>query len=109
MDKLSDVGSERAVLAGLIQHGIDGYITIADLISHETFVNTNNQIIYKCITNCIENDIKVDVSTIISAAQQLEVLDYINTEKELKYIKSLTEFPIQRENILSFAAQIKEI
>ena len=108
MDKLSDVGSERAVLAGLIQHGIDGYITIADLISHETFVNTNNQIIYKCITNCIENDIKVDVSTIISAAQQLEVLDYINTEKELKYIKSLTEFPIQRENILSFAAQIKK-
>lgn len=108
MDKLNDIGSERAVLAGLIQHGIDGYISISDLISHETFVNSNNQIIYKCIKHCLDNDIKIDISTIISAAQQLNVLEYINTDQELKYIKSLMEFPIQRENIIKFAAQIKK-
>ena len=108
MDKLNDVGSERAVLSGLMQHGIDGYISIADLISHETFVNTNNQVIYKCIKHCIDNDTKVDISTIISSAQQLNVIDYINTDQELKYIKSLMDFPIQKENILSFAVQIKK-
>ena len=108
MDKLNDIGSERAVLAGLIQHGIDGYITISDLVSHETFVNTNNQILYKCIKHCIDSDVKIDISTIISAAQQLDVIDYINTDQELKYIKSLQEFPIQKENILKFAVQIKK-
>ena len=97
MDKLNDIGSERAVLAGLIQHGIDGYISISDLVSHETFVNTNNQILYKCIKHCIDNDAKIDISTIISSAQQLNVIDYINTDQELKYIKSLQEFPIQKE------------
>jgi replicative DNA helicase len=108
VDKLNDIGSERAVLAGLMQHGIDGYISVSDLISHETFVNTNNQIIYKCIKHCIDDDIKIDVSTIVSAAQQLNYLESINTDQELKYIKSLLDFPIQRENIINFAAQIKK-
>ena len=45
-EKLLDVGAERAVLAGLLQHGIDGYVAISDLITSETFGNTNNQIIY---------------------------------------------------------------
>ena len=108
MDKLNDIGSERAVLAGLMQHGIDGYIAVSDLISHETFVNTNNQIIYKCIKHCIDDDIKIDVSTIVSAAQQLNFLESVNTDQELKYIKSLMDFPIQRENIINFAAQIKK-
>ena len=81
MDKLNDIGSERAVLAGLMQHGIDGYISVSDLISHETFVNTNNQIIYKCIKHCIDDDIKIDVSTIVSAAQQLNYLEYIKSDQ----------------------------
>ena len=108
MDKLNDIGSERAVLAGLVQHGIDGYITIADIISSETFANTNNQIIYKCIKHCIDEDMKIDVSTILSSAKQLNLLESVNTEQELKYIKSLSSFPIQRENIINFAAQIKK-
>jgi replicative DNA helicase len=107
-DKLSDIGAERAVLAGLLQHGVDGYIAVSDIISHETFVNTNNQIIYKCLCNIIENDKSVDVPSILAAAESLGVLETINTKQELSYIKTLFNFPVNQDNILPFAAQIKK-
>mgnify|MGYP003120575419 CR=1 FL=1 len=107
-DKLSDIGAERAVLAGLLQHGVDGYIAVSDIINHDTFVNTNNQIIYKCLCNIIENDKSVDVPSILAAAESLGVLETINTKQELSYIKTLFNFPINQDNILPFAAQIKK-
>lgn len=108
MSELSDVGAERAVLAGLLQHGLDGYILVSDLITHETFDNSNNQILYKCIERIIQNDQSVDIPSILSASEQLGLSESVNTPQELKYIKSLMNFPINQNNILSFAAQIKK-
>lgn len=108
MSELNDIGAERAVLAGLLQYGLDGYILVSDLISHETFDNSNNQILYKCIEKIIENEQSVDIPSILSASEQLGFSESINTPQELKYIKSLMDFPINQNNILSFAAQIKK-
>jgi len=108
MEKLLDVGAERAVLAGLLQHGIDGYVGISDLITSETFGNTNNQIIYNCIEKIIADDKSVDIASILSAAEQLNHSDIINTKQELKYIKSLMVFPVNRDNIFNFAIQMKK-
>jgi replicative DNA helicase len=108
MVKLNDIGAERAVLAGILQHGIDGYVTVSDLISVETFDHTNNQIIYRCLENIISNDQKIDIPSIFASAKYLGLEDAINTEQELKYIKSLMVFPINADNILPFAAQIKK-
>jgi replicative DNA helicase len=107
-DKLLDIGAERAVLSILVQNGIDSYIVISDLISADTFGNTNNQILYKCIERIISNEQKVDITSLLSAATQLSVIDILNTPQELKYIKSLFDFPVNKDNILSFAAQIKK-
>jgi replicative DNA helicase len=107
-DKLLDVGAERAVLATLLQKGLEAYVIVSDLISYETFGNINNQIIYKCIEKVIANDQKIDITSLLSAATQLNVIETINTPQELKYIKSLLDFPTSPENILSFAAQIKK-
>jgi len=108
MSELSDVGAERAVLAGLLQYGIDGYILISDLVTSETFDNSNNQIIYKCITRIIDNEQSIDIASVLSAAEHLGFSETVNTPQELKYIKSLFDFPINQDNILSFAAQIKK-
>jgi replicative DNA helicase len=108
MSELSDVGAERAVLAGLLQYGIDGYILVSDLITSETFDNSNNQIIYKCIARIIDNEQSVDIASVLSAAEHLGFSETVNTPQELKYIKSLFDFPINQDNILSFAAQIKK-
>ena len=45
--KLSDLGSERAVLAGLFAYGLESYVEISDFISHNSFAHRNNQVIYK--------------------------------------------------------------
>lgn len=107
-DKLSDIGSERAVLAGLLQHGIDGYITISNIISSDTFSNPNNQMLYKCIEQILSNDQSIDLASILSAAKSLKFDEIINTKQELKYIKSLFDFPINKDNIFNFALQIKK-
>ena len=105
---LSDTGSERAVLASLFSYGLEAYVEISDLITHETFANQNNQIIYKCIEKVLQNEASVDVPSILAAASQLNFSEAINTEKELKYINSLMNFPVKKENVLYFAAQIKK-
>ena len=107
-EKLLDVGSERAILAGLLQYGIDGYVAISDLVSIDSFAHHNNQIIYKCIEKTILNDQSVDIASILSAADQIGVSEVINTQQELKYIKSLFDFPVNKNNIVKFAAQIKK-
>lgn len=106
--KLLDVGAERAVLAGIFQYGIDGYITVSNLITADSFGNTNNQIIFKCLEKIINNNQSVDIASIVAAAKHLEVYDIISTPQELKYIKSLFDFPINKDNIFNFAIQIKK-
>jgi len=107
-EKLVDVGAERALLAGLLQHGVDGYVTVSDIISAETFGVVNNQILFKCLERVINNDQQVDIPSVLSSADQLGFLEVINTSQELKYLKSLFEFPVNKDNIFSFAIQAKK-
>jgi replicative DNA helicase len=106
--KLTDIGAERAVLAGILQHGLDGYISVSDLINHETFGHANNQVLYRCIEKVISNEQKIDIPSLLAAASQLNLSETVNTPQELKYIKSLLDFPISKENIFSFSVQLKK-
>ena len=105
---LSDIGSERAVLAGLFQYGIDAYVELSDIIDHNTFVHSNNQILYKCVTKAISSNAEVDLPSILSAATQLNVAEIVNSEQELQYIKSLFDFPVKKDNVITFAVQLKK-
>ena len=107
-ENLSDVGAERAVLAGLLQHGLDGYVSVADIISTESFSNSNNQVIFRCIKHILDNDQSIDIASLLSAAQHLNFIDLINTKQELAYINALFEFPINQDNIYHFAIQVKK-
>ena len=80
-EKLLDIGAERAVLAGLLQYGIDAHVNVSDLLCDESFVNPNNKIIYKCIEHIISNDQKPDVSTLLAAAEQLNFIEQISTKQ----------------------------
>jgi len=106
--KLTDIGAERAVLAGIMQHGLDGYVAVSDIINVDSFGHSNNQVIFKCIEKVINNEQKIDLPAVLAASKQLSLHDTINTPQELKYIKSLFEFPISKENIFSFGVQLKK-
>ena len=105
---LSDVGAERAVLAALFSYGLESYVEISDLLSYSSFAHQNNQVIYKCIEKILNNDAEVDLPSILAASEQLNLSGVIKTNQELEYIKSLMEFPIKKENVVYFAAQIKK-
>lgn len=107
-EKLSDIGAERAVLAGLLQHGMDGYVTCVDILTNDSFAHSSNQIIFRCLNHIFNNDQKVDIPSILAAAQLLNVSDVINTKQELKYIQSLIDYTIDKDNIVAFAIQLKK-
>lgn len=105
---LTDIGAERAVLAGLFAYGLEAYVEVSDIISHQTFGHYNNQILYKCIEKVMESEAEIDLPSVLAAAQQLGFYDSVNTKQELEYINSLMKFPIKKDNVAHFAAQIKK-
>src|SRR6056300_255174 len=105
---LGDSGAETAVLAGLFAYGLESYVEISDIIDHNSFCNQNNQLIYKCIEKILAKEASVDLPSLLSAANQLGFSETIQTKQELQYIKSLMDFPVKKENVIHFAAQIKK-
>ena len=81
---LSDVGAERAVLAGLFSYGFESYVEISDLLSYNSFAHQNNQLIYKCIEKVLNSDAEVDLPSILAASEQLNLSAVIKTKQEQK-------------------------
>lgn len=108
METLSDIGAERAVLAGLFEYGLESYIEISDLLDHNSFVHSNNQVLWKCISKVLESEAAIDLPAVLSAAEQLNLSDAIKTKQELDYIGDLMNYPVKKSNVLHFAAQIKK-
>jgi len=105
---LQDLGAERAVLAGLFAHGLESYIEVSDILDYNSFADQNNQIIYKCVDKIFSSEAQVDIASLISAAEKLGFSEFFKDKRELGYIKSLMDFPVKKDNILYFAAQIKK-
>ena len=78
---LTDAGAERALLAGLFQHGIDAYVEVADIVDSYTFGIPNNQVLFTCVKDVIENNkfptkIKVgkDYDSMVEATEKINGL-----------------------------------
>ena len=105
---LQDAAAERAVLAGLCQYGLDCYLDI-DFITADHFSDEMNQILFNCIHKSISNNSKVELSSILSAANDLGVQDHVNSKQEISFIRSLFNFPIHKENAGIHAAKIAKL
>lgn len=105
---LGSPGAETAVLAGLFTYGVQSYVEVSDIIDYTSFSNQNNQLLYKCIENILQNEATIDLPTLLSAADKLGFSETLQTKQELEYINSLMEFPIKQENVIHFAAEVKK-
>lgn len=105
---LMDVGAERAVLASLMNHGMEAYVEISDIISSNSFADKNNKLIYLCMAKALENQSDIDLPSILAAASQLNLIEAINNDEELAYIRNLELFPSKKETISNFALQLKK-
>ncbi len=106
--KLENLASERAVLAGLCQYGLDSYLEI-DFVDVDHFNDDTNQMLFKCIKSIIDKNSKVDLTSILSSASDLGVSDNINNKDEIGFIRSLFNFPIHQENVPVHAAKITKL
>mgnify|MGYP003140683509 CR=1 FL=1 len=69
-NNLQDLASERAVLASLCQFGLDSYLEM-DFVEESHFTDEMNQLIFSCIYKVVSENLKVELSSILSAANTL--------------------------------------
>lgn len=106
--KLEDMAAERAVIAALCQYGLDAYLEI-DFIQADHFTNEMNQLIFSCVQKSIFDTSKVELSSILSIANDLGIYDQINTKDEIGFIRSLFNFPILKDNIAIHASKLAKL
>jgi replicative DNA helicase len=107
-NNLQDLASERAVLAALCQYGLDCYLDI-DFVDSEYFTDEVNQILFSCIHKTISENSKVELTSILSAANSLGVAEVINNKEEMAFIRSLFNMSTHQENAQVHDAKIAKL
>jgi replicative DNA helicase len=102
---IKDLAAERAVLAALVQFGLDFYMEL-DFLTTDCFVDTGNQFLFDCISNILSEGREVEVSSILSEASNLgNAID----KSEMAFVRSLMNFPISKANVPSHAAKLAKL
>ena len=99
MSELSHTVAEKAVLAGLIQHGKDAFIDIDGIVHEGSFTLEENQIVWGCLKKLFEDSETVDLPTLYGAAKTIN-LDSVFMERVPKdYYKRLESINIELGNV----------
>jgi replicative DNA helicase len=106
--ELQNLPVERAVLAGICQFGLEVYVEL-DFLQAEYFSHELNQVIFTCLQDVINNNQNIEYLSIFSTAQKLGVYELINKSTEMSFIRSLFNFPINKDNIPKFAAKLTKL
>lgn len=100
--------AERAVLAGLCQYGLDLYLEV-DFLDTSCFDHEINRVIFDCVKDILTSNQKIEYLTIFSTASKFGVIELLDKKEEIAFIRSLFNFPIDRENVPKFAAQLAKL
>jgi len=111
MEILCDPSAERAVLAGICNYGENAYLDIVDIVQDSTFTIDSNSLIFKCLKRLFDNNTnpKIDVASIYSSAQELNVAHILSQKEEAQHLKAIMDFPVSLENVRKFAAKIRKL
>lgn len=105
---IKNSAAERAVLAGICQYGLDLYLEV-DFLDSSCFDHEVNRIIFDCLKDILMSNQKVEYLTIFSTASKFGVIELLDKKEEIAFIRSLFNFPIDRENVAKFAAQLAKL
>ena len=105
---MKDIAAERAVLAGMCQYGLDAYLEV-DFLTSQSFTDPMNQLIFDCVYKSISDNTTVELSSILSVANDLGVAEQINSKDEIGFIRSLFNFPIAKENIGKYGVKVAKL
>lgn len=107
---ITNIASEDAVLAGLIEYGTEAFIDVEGFVQETTFVNNDNKIIFKCLQNVFKKEQqKVDYSMIMSSCQSLGFDDIFKKDGFSKKIDSLFSLSVGLDSVRDHAKKISRL
>lgn len=107
--ELTNVASERAVLAGICAYGIDCYLDVEAFLEEGTFTVDFNKVLYKCVKHIVHNTEKIDFVSLLSAATDMSLGEYVNKPDVLKHFHGVLSTPIDASSILGHAKKIRRL
>lgn len=106
---LKNVASERAVLAGLFQHGRESLIEVELLLSEDSFTLDTNRVLYKCILHALKDKESAGYADILSSAKSLQLDEYVEKNEVLKHISGIMNTPVHIDNVSEHAKKLKRL
>jgi replicative DNA helicase len=108
---LADPSAERAVLSGIVKYGEELYLDIADILHESSFTIDSNKLIFQCLKIICEKEQSnsIDLASIYSTAQEIGVSHILQKPDEVKHLRAILEFPVNKENVSKFAAKIRKL
>ena len=108
----TDFDAERAVLAGILQHGRDAYIDASELITRsELFQDDMHQTLWSCLHEFYSEriDRRLDRASLVSAAKRLGMDHLLNHPDTLSYLKALHQYRVELGTVREEAAKLLKL
>ena len=93
-ETIANPASERAVIAGVFNHGSDAFIDVDDIIDVKSFTLEENQIIYSCLKKVFETSNVVDLPSLLSAAESLGLESSFDNKIPSDHIRAMSNMDI---------------
>ena len=107
--KLKNIPSERLVLGGIFQHGIEAFVDCDTIIKTETFVSEQNKQIYQCLQLCMANGSDVDIPSFYSSASDLGYVKIMEDKEYVDYITAIRNTKVKLENVRHHSKIIRRL
>lgn len=105
---LTNIVSERIVLAGICSYGLDCYLDVEPFLEEKTFTVDYNKILYQCIKNVVHK-YKPDFTNIIASAHDLSLGEIASRQDFLKHVNGILQTPVQIEAARDHAKRIRRL
>jgi len=108
-ESLTNLAIERAVLSAFAQHGDEFYVEYKGLLESSSFTHELNQVLFECLHDIVESNKNIEFITILESAEKLGLYELINKDSEIKFIRSLFNMPVDRDNVSQFVSKLVKL
>jgi replicative DNA helicase len=106
---LSNVASERAVLAGIFQHGKESLIEIELFVNEDSFTVDINKVLYRCASHALKSNDTINYTDILSSAKSLNLDEYVSKNEVVRHISGICNTPVHIDNVAEHAKKLKRL
>lgn len=106
---LSNIPSERLILGGIFQHGIDAFIEADSIVQVESFTDEKHRQIYQCLQLCMANDDTIDLPSFYSSASDLGLGQVMENRDYVDYITAVRNTKVKIDNIATHVKIIRRL